>query len=449
MFKAVKELNKKQQENLKVEDTNGKLAINPHDTLNIVAGFFKEKFQSETATEIEAFTGSPGKLHQTITKKEVKKSFDNLNNNRAPGEDGIHAELLQYGTQELNKEIAKILNQTFERHENLDINAGELIAIPKPGKPKGPPKSLRPITLLNTIRKALSKIVLERMRPHVEQYLSHSQSGFRPNRSTPDVAWIHKWLAAKVNIENIAIKIAGIDMSAAFDTINRETLLKILEDIVNEEEHRITRFLLSNTIIDTKIIGATEKKPFFSNVGTTQGDSLSPVLFTIYLEHALKEFLPITAEHGHLHNHKKKDAFHRKQLKKALNIKYPVKITNSSLYNKCNERPLSIFILESRWRLFGHILRRDSQIPANQAMSRYFVTEGSKFKGRPLTTLPVVLNRDLSRIINSNLQLKSSHDLEHLRSFYSTAERRVDQAYSEGSRSSRGVPVGALRCERP
>ncbi|GFS15240.1 hypothetical protein ElyMa_006766300 [Elysia marginata] len=110
------------------------------------------------------------------------------------------------------------------------------------------------------------------------------------------------------------------------------------------------------------------------------------------------------------------NAFHRKQLKKVLNIKYPVKITNSSLYNKCNERTLSIFILESRWRLFGHILRRDSQIPANQAMSGYFVTEGSKFKGRPLTTLPVVLNRDLSRIINSNLHLKSSHDLEHLRS---------------------------------
>ncbi|GFS00388.1 hypothetical protein ElyMa_006397800 [Elysia marginata] len=106
----------------------------------------------------------------------------------------------------------------------------------------------------------------------------------------------------------------------------------------------------------------------------------------------------------------------RSQLKKVLNIKYPVKITNSSLYNKCNERPLSIFILESRWRLFGHILRRDSQIPANQAMSGYFVTEGSKFKGRPLTTLLVVLNQDLSRIINSNLQLKSSHDLEHLRS---------------------------------
>ncbi|GFR69585.1 hypothetical protein ElyMa_005635600 [Elysia marginata] len=29
------------------------------------------------------------------------------------------------------------------------------------------------------------------------------------------------------------------------------------------------------------------------NVGTPQGDSLSPVLFTIYLEHALKEVRPV------------------------------------------------------------------------------------------------------------------------------------------------------------
>ncbi|GFR59989.1 chemosensory receptor A [Elysia marginata] len=82
-------------------------------------------------------------------------------------------------------------------------------------------------------------------------------------------------------------------MSAAFETINIETLLKILEDIVNEDEHRVIRFLLSNTIIDTKIIIATEKKPFFSNVGTPQWDSLSLVLFTIYMEHALKEVRPV------------------------------------------------------------------------------------------------------------------------------------------------------------
>ena len=38
-----------------------------------------------------------------------------------------------------------------------------------------------------------------------------------------------------------------------------------------------------------RINGATKEKPFESNIGSPQGDSLSPVLFSIYLENALKE----------------------------------------------------------------------------------------------------------------------------------------------------------------
>ena len=69
----------------------------------------------------------------------------------------------------------------------------------------------------------------------------------------------------------------------------------------------------------------------------------------------------------------KLDAFHRKQLRKVLNIYYPTKISNKTLYKKCNE-PLSTHILESRWRLFGHILRRNEDIPANKAMQLYLLT---------------------------------------------------------------------------
>ena len=38
-----------------------------------------------------------------------------------------------------------------------------------------------------------------------------------------------------------------------------------------------------------KINGATEEIPFLGNVGTPQGDTLSPVLFIVYLEAALRE----------------------------------------------------------------------------------------------------------------------------------------------------------------
>ena len=362
--------------------------------------------------------------------------------------------------------------------------------------------------------------------------IGKSKSGFRPDRSTADVVWTHKWLAAKTLKEDVIIKISGIDMSAAFDTIDRNQLLNIIATIVNEDELRIISFLLSNTKIKTRINGATKTNTFISNVGTPQGDSLSPVLFIVYLEHALKvrttlprpivkyekeipneiayaddvdfigqDYVNINKIQETLHKYQLKvntdkteftalskneedwknakkvgsligdledvekrkqlstaalkklyhvwmkgnklktttkiqlykshvksillyncstwaltlteeekiNAFHRKQLKKVLNIKFPVKITNKSLYKKFQEKPLSLQILKARWNLFGHILRRDSDIPANRATRAYFIQYGHKLRGRPTTTLPIVLNRDLGLI--DHFRLRSTDDL--------------------------------------
>ena len=105
----------------------------------------------------------------------------------------------------------------------------------------------------------------------------------------------------------------------------------------------------------------------------------------------------------------KMNAFHRKQLKKFPNIKFPVEITNKSLYKKCQEKPLSLQILKARWNLSGHILRRDSDITANKATRAYFIQYGHKLRGRPTTTLPIVLNRDLGLI--DHFRLQSTDDL--------------------------------------
>ena len=92
--------------------------------------------------------------------------------------------------------------------------------------------------------------------------------------------------------EETTIKIYGIDMSATFDTINRLHLLDVVKFIFDEDEHRLIQFLLGGRVIDTRINGTSTSKPFTRNVGIPQGDSLSPVLVTIYLEYALKEVRP-------------------------------------------------------------------------------------------------------------------------------------------------------------
>lgn len=82
---------------------------------------------------------------------------------KAPGEGQVSAELMKYGTPLLDQTIADNFNTGFTSHDNIGINTGILIAIQKLGKKKELPSNLRPITLLNCIRKAHSIIVLNRI----------------------------------------------------------------------------------------------------------------------------------------------------------------------------------------------------------------------------------------------------------------------------------------------
>ena len=124
----------------------------------------------------------------------------------------------------------------------------------------------------------------------------------------------------------------------------------------------------------------------------------------------------------------KLDAFHRKQLKRILGIKYPKKISNKNLYREAREKPISDTMREARWKLLGHILRRPEEIPANKAMTLYFNDEisGKKFKGARRTTLPEVLNSDLERLQNefhhmkdhnycARLKFRTREDLDRLK----------------------------------
>ncbi|GFR71806.1 very-long-chain enoyl-CoA reductase [Elysia marginata] len=193
MFSAVKALNPKTFENPKVEDNEGKLITNPNDILLTVAVHFINKLRDESLTDINPFQGKPRPLSKPISKAELRKSLNRLKNNKAAGDDQINSELLKYAPPLLDKTVADTLNKAFERHTDLNINKAWCPAChSKARQTKRPSRKLETITLLNAIRKALSLITLDRIRPKVEEYLAHSQSGFRTNRSTSDVVWTHK-----------------------------------------------------------------------------------------------------------------------------------------------------------------------------------------------------------------------------------------------------------------
>ena len=77
-------------------------------------------------------------------------------------------------------------------------------------------------------------------------------------------------------------------MSLAFDTINRQKLMEINEQILDEDSQWMLRILLSETTVEVRIKGA-ESTSFPTNIGSPQGDSYSGLQFTMYFEQDLKE----------------------------------------------------------------------------------------------------------------------------------------------------------------
>ena len=95
----------------------------------------------------------------------------------------------------------------------------------------------------------------------------------------------------------------GIDMSRAFDNINREKILDVLT-LAGCETDDLLVLILSARANITVCVKSSWSAWFETTIGFPQGDSLSPVLFTCYLAAALRcvrqcagrPDLPITSE---------------------------------------------------------------------------------------------------------------------------------------------------------
>ena len=291
MYLAVKLLNRKPLQNPIIHDNEGKVVTNPVAIHEIIKQHFETHFNDETAEPIEPFVGLPRPLNVPIMNEEVKQSIAKLNNNRAAGHDKIIPEFLKYGSEKLKYMITIVLNNIFQKHEQIDIGKGILAPIQKINAEKGPVKNLRPVILLPMIRKVMSNIILFRIQPKVDKYLSPSQSAYRPGRSTSDIVWLHRFLAARIQKFEEEIYITGIDMSNAFDTIRRSTLIETLQSFLEEDEVRMIRILLSNTTLEIKNNSNNNipTQSFTSNTGSPQGDGLSGCLFDIYFEMSLRK----------------------------------------------------------------------------------------------------------------------------------------------------------------
>ena len=132
------------------------------------------------------------------------------------------------------------------------------------------------------------KILQARFQQHMNPELPEVQAGFRKGRGTRDQIANICWIIEKAREFQRNIYFCFIDYAKAFDCVGRNTLWKILKELIIPD--RLTCLLRNLHACQEATVrtghGTTDW--FQIGKGVCQGCTLSPCLFNLYAEYIMR-----------------------------------------------------------------------------------------------------------------------------------------------------------------
>ncbi|KAL4255818.1 hypothetical protein AB1N83_014347 [Pleurotus pulmonarius] len=239
-------------------------------------------------------------MKNPITHHEIETALKLSENNKAAGIDGLtyefwkqllkdeRHEMKTRGIQEVPKvlEILKALFNDVEEHgtiEGSNLAEGWMCPIYKKGD-RSLISNYRPITVLNTDYKLLTKALTIRIGEVSPGLLHKSQAGFVKGRRITDQTQLIKMVINYADITETNGAIVALDQEKAYDKIEHDYLWKVLE-----------KFGIPNRFINTVkslykgaetrvMINGYLSSTFKVTRGVRQGDPLSCLLFDLGIE---------------------------------------------------------------------------------------------------------------------------------------------------------------------
>ena len=236
-------------------------------------------------------------LDADILECKVKWASGSITTNKTSGGDGIPVELFQILKDDAVKMLHSICQQIGKTQQwPQDWKRSIFISIPMKGNAKEC-SNYCTIALISHSSKVMLKILQARLQQYVNCELPDVQAGFRKGRGTRDQIANICWIMEKAREFQKNIYFCFIDFSKAFDHVDHNKLLKILQEIGIPDHHLtcLLRNLYCSICIALTVAqeATVAQEPgtrdwFQSGKGIHQGCILSPYLFNLYAEYIMQ-----------------------------------------------------------------------------------------------------------------------------------------------------------------
>ena len=246
--------------------------IDKHKLERLVNKNIHKKLSDEDRESIEG----------VITKEEILQAIKEMKNNRSPGLDGFTREFYVIMWDLIQNDLVDVITNIYLQERLPETWTEGLVTLIY--KEKGDIRDLknwRPITLLNTDYKIMTKTLANRIKKVAASIVNLDQSCSLKDRNIHDqLHYIRDFIHYFKEHKKIGLLIT-IDQEKAFDRVNHELIFKILEkfnfgptvmNLVKTVYRQMSSRLQINGLIT---------KPFNVSRSVRQGDGLSMILFVL------------------------------------------------------------------------------------------------------------------------------------------------------------------------
>lgn len=220
-----------------------------------------------------------------VTKDELEHALKKMNLNKSPGPDGITTEFYQTFWDSLAEDIVEVFNSNFMRGSMTESQRESLLRLLYKKDNRALLTNWRPISLLNTDYKILATVMALRLRPTLPSIIDEDQTCGIPERTIFDNILRVRDLAKMASDRSTNLILIGLDQEKAFDRVDRQFLLKILEHL-NFGPSFCNWITTLYAGARCKVINNGRLSEYIHlERGVRQGCPLSPLLYTIVLKH--------------------------------------------------------------------------------------------------------------------------------------------------------------------